>query len=217
MKKPCKILLATVILSGCSAPSATYIPPKVQLVENPPVNQIVSVGLGETMMEKGAFIYNERFTLHNEVEVSGVNLASGDFVKYGEWDGHSVYRANGHYAFTQPIANEVLIYTDKNTGSICVKGFAGISSCNESVQPIVEEVEEYTKKSLHQTLIYTGKVGNRIRFSYREFQGGIARDPFTVDVEYDLSESNIVGYKSASVDVIDATNQNITYKVLQHF
>jgi hypothetical protein len=45
----------------------------------------------------------------------------------------------------------------------------------------------------------------------------MARPAFNNDVEYDLNESKQIGYKGALLDVIDANNQNITYKVLKNF
>lgn len=71
--------------------------------------------------------------------------------------------------------------------------------------------------SFQQTLIYSGRIGDRITLGYREFSNSLARPAFNNDVEYDLNESKIVGYKGARVEVIEATNQEITYKVLSNF
>ncbi len=68
-----------------------------------------------------------------------------------------------------------------------------------------------------QSLIYSGKVGNKIKLGYREFSNNLARPAFSNDVEYDLTESTIVGYKGARIEVIEATNQYIKYQVLQSF
>ena len=73
------------------------------------------------------------------------------------------------------------------------------------------------RDSFQQTLIYSGKVGNRISLSYREFAGGIARGAFTNTAEYDLSESNTIGYQGAQIEVIEATNQLIRYRVVSNF
>lgn len=60
-------------------------------------------------------------------------------------------------------------------------------------------------------------MGNKLKISYREFSNDIARAAFSTDVEYDLNESNIIGYAGARLEVIKATNTEITYKVLKHF
>ncbi|MCP6612672.1 hypothetical protein NL511_30920, partial [Klebsiella pneumoniae] len=62
------------------------------------------------------------------------------------------------------------------------------------------------QSSFQQTLIYNGKVGNKINIGYREFQGGMARAAFSNEVEYDLSESKTIRYKGAVLDIMDANN-----------
>jgi hypothetical protein len=71
--------------------------------------------------------------------------------------------------------------------------------------------------SFQQTLIYSGRVGDKIKFGYREFSNNLARPAFNNDVEYDLSTSNIIGYKGAQIEVISSDNSGIKYKVLKNF
>ena len=66
-------------------------------------------------------------------------------------------------------------------------------------------------------LIYNGRVGDAVRFIYREFTDGLARPSFTQEVQYDLSMSSIIGFKEARLEVLEATNTEIRYKVKQHF
>ena len=40
---------------------------------------------------------------------------------------------------------------------------------------------------------------------------------FNNDVEYDLRESSVIGYKGARIEVVEATNEHIKYKVIQNF
>jgi len=60
-------------------------------------------------------------------------------------------------------------------------------------------------------------VGNKLKISYREFNNNMARAAFNTDVEYDLSESAIIGYAGARIEVIDATNTDIKYKIIKNF
>ncbi|MCV5664960.1 hypothetical protein OFN50_38635, partial [Escherichia coli] len=71
--------------------------------------------------------------------------------------------------------------------------------------------------SFQQTLIYSGKVGNKINISYREFSNDMARPAFNNEAEYDLSESNQIGYKGAVIDVLEADNTKITYRLIRNF
>jgi hypothetical protein len=73
------------------------------------------------------------------------------------------------------------------------------------------------KKHIIQEFIYNGKVNNAIKFTYREFVNDLARPAFTQDLQYDLNESNIIGFRGLRIEIILATNTNIKYKVLNNF
>jgi len=52
---------------------------------------------------------------------------------------------------------------------------------------------------------------------YREFSNNLARPAFNNTVEYDLTDSKIIGYRGARIEVIEATNEFRKYKVIQNF
>ncbi len=70
---------------------------------------------------------------------------------------------------------------------------------------------------LEQQLIYTGCDGDILKFTYREFADKFARASFSVDATYDLSKSNVIRFKGASLEILNYGNQNIKYKVLTGF
>ena len=43
------------------------------------------------------------------------------------------------------------------------------------------------------------------------------RPAFTQEVQYDLSESKIIGFKNLRLEVVRATNTEITYRLIQNF
>jgi len=47
--------------------------------------------------------------------------------------------------------------------------------------------------------------------------GAIARQAFTRDFEIDLDEGNVAAYKGAILEIQEATNVGITYKVIRGF
>lgn len=68
-----------------------------------------------------------------------------------------------------------------------------------------------------QEFIYNGRIGNDLRFVYREFSNDIIRPAFIQEVQYDYSESKIIGFKNLRLEVIDATNIEVTYRVISNF
>lgn len=86
-----------------------------------------------------------------------------------------------------------------------------------------EDAEEIVQnpRNFQQVLEYSGRSGNTISVFYKEFHetqdGAFIRPAFTQEFKFDLSESNLIGVKGARIEVIEATNTGITYKVISHF
>jgi hypothetical protein len=70
--------------------------------------------------------------------------------------------------------------------------------------------EDYIRKEL----LYSGKSANTIKVSYREFRGGFAAPAFSQNLEYDLNESKMINFQRFTLEVVSATNQTITYRII---
>lgn len=68
-----------------------------------------------------------------------------------------------------------------------------------------------------QEFIYNGKKGNVVSFIYREFLGNIARPSFFQNLEYDISESEIIGFKGLRLKIVKTSNTSIDYEILEAF
>lgn len=64
-------------------------------------------------------------------------------------------------------------------------------------------------------LLYSGKTGNNINITYREYSGNNIRDKFQQELTYDLSESDTIQFRSIKIKVTKATNSNITFTVTE--
>ena len=82
---------------------------------------------------------------------------------------------------------------------------------------LVDSVFIEKEDSFQQTMIYLGKENDIIKFSYREFSNNLIRDAFTTEISYDLSESTIIGFKKFKAEIINATNSELTYKIISSF
>lgn len=70
----------------------------------------------------------------------------------------------------------------------------------------------------YQEFIYIGKIGNNLKFTYREFSDyNMARPAFTQDLDYDLSESKTIGCKGLRLEILHASNTEIEYKLIKYF
>jgi hypothetical protein len=73
----------------------------------------------------------------------------------------------------------------------------------------------YSEDFVRKELIYAGKSGTTVEISYREFRGGLAAPAFYQNLKYDLSESKSITFQNFQIEIINASNQSITYKVLR--
>ena len=77
---------------------------------------------------------------------------------------------------------------------------------------------DLSKPNITQQLIYNGRINDSVKFLYRELsEGKLMRAPFTQEIQYDLKKGNEIGFKGARLKILEASNREITYKVLKHF
>jgi len=84
----------------------------------------------------------------------------------------------------------------------------------------VKVLDNFTvEESFKYIALYQGKNKNKIKISYREYLNNMARPSFTQDIEYELEEnaSTIIGFKGLRIEVLKATNFDITYKVIKDY
>jgi len=82
-------------------------------------------------------------------------------------------------------------------------------------------VEEYQSRNCNncfkKELIYNGKSGNTIKIIYREYIDDMARPAFTQNLNYDLSEGNLISFKGCKLEIINAKNTGVEFKILSSF
>lgn len=96
-------------------------------------------------------------------------------------------------------------------GGMQVKESAGLQIENTTF------TDPNCKNCFKQEFIFNGKVDNNLKFIYREYTENMARPAFTQELQYDLKDSNIIGFKGLRLEVIKATNTSIEYKVNSYF
>jgi hypothetical protein len=70
--------------------------------------------------------------------------------------------------------------------------------------------------SSKQELVYLGQSGDTLRFKYREYFDNLARPAFSNDLTYDISEDNVIGFRGARIEVVNASNTELTYLIQRH-
>jgi len=73
-----------------------------------------------------------------------------------------------------------------------------------------------SEDSFRKELVYLGRSGDTIQLAYREFYNNMARPAFSNSVQYDLAESDVIGFQGARFKVLSATNTLFSYVVMKH-
>ena len=217
-------MLLVTAASGCVAPKYNY-QPTVTNLSFPTLNSENIARVGDEILKQGRLTERDAIFLEQSLKIvsmGSVELSRGYYAKVGEDEDSDFYLpANGpdggtitKGALTDPW-KAVQLYKTKNR--ICIVTVYNVSVGTEATGVRRCKHSSLSDNSFQQTLIYSGKVGSKIRIGYREFSNNMARQAFSNDVEYDLSESPFIGYKGARLEIIEATNEQLKYRVLQNF
>ncbi|MDG4717798.1 MULTISPECIES: hypothetical protein [Thalassospira] len=221
--KIAKLLSLFVLLSAvsaCSSINYNY-SGKTELFSEPAINEVQEASVGDYMLNQGRRVTTEFLTLSHLIDGVAYDIPPGSYIRIGDYKGNpyfSTTNTKGQSVVYLPgfIDPPIALHTKKDN-EVCVTSVSYQSASCYDGQMRVEELSARDNQSVQQTLIYSGSVGKKINISYREFNDGLARDAFTNDVEYDMGESNIIGYKGARIEVLDYDNRTIKFKVLKHF
>jgi hypothetical protein len=219
------LISTTLFLSSCGP---KWVKKTREMINIPELNTECSRELGETLLDKGFVTSGPAIEMPSDVNFRRINL------KFTLGAGsYGAVRENDTYTFYYPSANTV---TEKEIPSLLIgyrmrksdgklDGFYSLDGTYFASADPVDEIPEFefgtvqalNKPSFRQQLIYNGMSDNNLKFLYREFSNHYARAPFSQEVQYDLEESSIIGFKGARIKVLDATNRQIRYKVLASF
>jgi hypothetical protein len=214
--------VAALTVTGCASPKYNYTA-NVTAISEPPLNTIQTSHVGDVLLRQGKYKEHDAIYLPGKVDVSlAYSLLAGYYLKHGDDESAEYYLPGGgdeaghvdKAALADPWKS---VMAKKNRQTLCVVTVFNATSCDDDVNFERRKKPMLTQDSFQQTLIYSGKVGNKINIGYREFSGSLARPAFNNNVEYDLSESHIIGYKDAQLEILEATNQFIKYRVIRNF
>lgn len=207
--------MVAALLSGCAV---KYAPAekRAQAFDEPEVGLVTTARVGDHLIQKGILIEEEVVSVKSMVDGILYDIMPGDYPQLGSTDSERFYSPIG--VIRGPLADQfqsLSIKSDK-PNQLCVVTVFAARACYDAEFETGKRAAA-RDASFQQTLIYSGRIGNKINIGYREFSNSSARPAFNNDVEYDLSTSSQIGYKGALLEVLKADNSSITYKVISSF
>ena len=212
------------VLVGCASTMQTRgVPYHKQIKFFPPLEQEITQSLGQTLVSKTILNVADGVEILKQIrwEVGG-----GAFTiprQRARVLGRSVVDGSEIFLLKFTVEGTNMIHVDlRSTPEKSYYLWKSVRGRTMTVDPlIIKEVDDIEIGEVpllfEQELIYNGRVGDNLRFVYREFNNKMARSAFSQEIQYDLSESNIIGFKEVRIEIIEATNSNITYKVIVPF
>lgn len=210
-------------LVGCATPVYNYRPVSTEISE-PPLNVVSIAQVGDILVRQGTYFEKDAILLLDAVPVgllSPYTLARGHYVKQGEDAETEFYlpsnKDGGRIEKSLLADPPKIVQAYKAIQKLCVVTIFNVAACKSDAQFSRVKQQSESVDSFQQALIYSGRVGNKIRIGYREFSSNLARPAFNNEAEYDLTDSKTIGYKNAKIEILEATNESIKYRVLRNF
>lgn len=226
------VILTALALTACATAPQVQ-PPELQFTDRPPLNTEATAEIGETLLEKGKIYVFEGLELQERI--SDLGIAREYIIEPHamrleriDADGNRYYvPAMDSYivndkTFGRRIRPSNAFLILKADGSLEMQGYYDLTSAGKNISPAaprfkVGKVVDKRQPNFRQELIYGGRVGNSIKLTYREFSGDLIRPGFTQEAQYDISNDTTIGFKGVRIQIVEATNTRLRYKVLKSF
>ena len=192
----------------------------------PPLNTESTTQVGDELLHQGKLYQRAAIHLSEEIAFGkngAYSLTPGYYFRSGESDGWETYSpADGPDAGSVRKAPDAITLQGSFHYSNDGKTIGVITNFYQAVNTKAKGITRTTRPclspdSIQRSLVYGGKTGTKIKLGYREIWKNITRPSRDVFVEYDLAESKVVEFKGARIEVIEATNKSIRYRVTQAF
>ncbi|MCH8620663.1 hypothetical protein [Undibacterium sp. TS12] len=192
------MMTAVLLLSGCASKKQ----PEIASFTFPEIGTIATKGIGESLLTQGMGQLEPSLVIAQNEMIGSIPLLKGEYPFEAE-----------NKTRIKFVKDKVEVYLYKAENKICFSK----EQCADIKYSLINKLARKSANAFQQTLLYNGKIGNRITLAYREFSNNLARPAFNNEVTYDLDESSILGYKGARIEIVKATNTEITYKILSGF
>jgi hypothetical protein len=149
-----------------------------------------------------------------------LHIYSGEYEKTGEADKYEFYNERpfkGKVKINFPCDPTQGIRYSEQAQKICAITIFGIASCATAPPDNLTRSSIKTGSFIRE-LIFTGYINSKLRVTYREFVESTNQPALVVDIEHEISQlPTLIEYKGVRIEILEVTNLQIKYQVLQGF
>jgi hypothetical protein len=135
----------------------------------------------------------------------GLTLISGCVSTSQQRDFYKSYRLDQEQEVN--LGSSIIIY--RNVTILETERWVGLAYSSDGWQ----RTRVATPESIQEELIYTGRSGNALKVSYREYRNEFAQPAFYHELTYDLGISDVIVFRNYRIKVLNASNESIRFKV----
>lgn len=209
-------VLGLTVLGACTTVKRNAGSLTVRNISEPEIGSTITVSVGDHMVRQGVLVEEEVLVVFDPIDGALYDIPAKTYLHIGFDEKDDFFQADGvrRQGIADPISALALGKAPDSKLRV-ITTFGASQSYEGNYRKETRASER--QASFQQTLIYSGRVGNKVNIGYREFSSNIARPAFNNDVEYDLNDSQTIGYKGALIEIVEATNSHITFKLLKNF
>lgn len=223
------VLISTAALGGCASTTAN-LAPSITNMDIPPIGEVSTIEVGESAVQKARVYAFDAYELLQGIEHVGSGMSVG----------YTIRLEPGIYAATREEDNKIYYIAVGDTVESCGLGLCSQQSGGFYVEkdsgdiyavedmniPVKLREPPNWRKTTHaavgepsfrQELVYNGRSGPTVRFLCREFSQDMIRPAFSQELTYDLDEGPDIGFRGVRIEVLEATNISLTYRVDRSF
>lgn len=210
------LLFVVAILSGCASMKHNYAPTVTQR-DFPQIHKENTVYVGESMLIQGSLVKHDILKVNATIDGACYDIPRGIYLKTGDDDKKQYFSVvgNGVQVERAGICDPFTgMYVPRdNQSKVCVITIFNGTSCYDGDIEI-KNVAIASPDHIQKSIIFSGKKDNEIEFMYVEKSG--IQTVHSHVVKYDLSKTDIIGYRGARIKIIASTNESITYVVMKN-
>lgn len=223
------VALAIAALVGACTSTQSLLPGLVS-VDRPMRGETVVAELGDIVLERAQSRRYDAILLENEVTWFDLYGFRQFVMRPGRLVAREADEDFTYYFSDQLTSREALSGAVASApGGICIRKSAanyvrafsarGVCGVTPDQRPSFTplSVPEAHAHNYRRELIYGGRSGSVLSFLYRELSGDQPYPTLSLDFHVDLADGPVFGLRGARIEVVDATNAKLTYRVVSSF
>jgi hypothetical protein len=221
------VVFVAAFLAGC-ATHRQAIPSQLTIVDLPQLGEERIAERGETLVQKGRMYTYDAVRLENKISGGNRHFAKLFSLEPGILKATMRDEKRIYYTTDRLAVYDTIDGTQMDNGGLAISTTTPSDIkfyWNEQLQDVPKPVPVLAKTqapdserpNFRHELIYNGRSGDTINLIYREYFGERMSAQLIQGIQYNLKNGTTFGFRGARIEVIEATDTRIKYRVIAGF